>query len=197
MRFTPTGLPGAWLIEPERHADPRGWFTRTWCRREFESHGIPGDFPQGNLSYNRQRGTLRGMHFQLPPGREGKLVRCGTGEVYDVIVDLRAGSPTYLRHYGVVLSAANGASLFVPAGFAHGFETLADHSEVVYAMTDYYDAAASSGARFDDPAFGIRWPIPEPVVISDRDRDYPDFPAAGFTAFAGFWNGGPAPTATG
>jgi dTDP-4-dehydrorhamnose 3,5-epimerase len=183
MRFTETGLDGAWLIEAERHEDERGWFTRTWCRRELAAHGVPADFPQGNLSYNRRRGTLRGLHFQLPPSREGKLVRCGAGEVYDVIVDLRARSLTFLRHYGVVLSAANGASLFVPAGFAHGFETLADHSEVVYAMTDYYDAAASSGARWDDPAFGIRWPIAAPAVISARDRGYPDFDAAAFTAF--------------
>lgn len=186
MRFVETPLPGAWRVEPERHADERGWFTRTWCRREFEAHGLPGDFPQGNLSYNRLRGTLRGMHFQLPPSREGKLVRCGAGEIFDVIVDLRCDSPAYLRHYGVVLSAANGASLYVPAGFAHGFVTLADHSEVVYAMTDYYDAGASSGARWNDPAFGIEWPVASPAVISARDGAYPDFRPADFTAFRGY-----------
>jgi dTDP-4-dehydrorhamnose 3,5-epimerase len=186
MRFSPTGIPGAWLIEPERHADERGWFARTWCRREFAAHGIPADFPQGNLSSNRRRGTLRGLHFQLPPSMEGKLVRCAVGEIYDVIVDLRCESPAWLRHYGVVLSRANGAGLYIPPGCAHGFQTLADDSEVAYAMTDYHDAASSAGVRWNDPAFGIRWPLPEPAVMSDRDRDYPDFAPAAFHAFKGY-----------
>jgi dTDP-4-dehydrorhamnose 3,5-epimerase len=186
MRFVATGLAGAWRIEPDRREDERGWFMRTWCRREFGEHGIPGDFPQGNLSFNRRRGTLRGLHFQLSPSRESKLVRCSRGEIFDCIVDLRSDSATYLRHYAVVLSAATGDSLYVPAGFAHGFQTLSDDAEVAYAMTDYFDPALSAGARWNDPAFAIQWPIPSPTVMSDRDRHYPDFDPAGFTAFRGY-----------
>lgn len=186
MHFLQTGLAGAWLIEPERRADERGFFARTWCRREFAAHGIPADYPQGNLSVNRHKGTMRGLHFQLPPSREGKLVRCSQGEIFDAIVDLRCESATFLRHYSVVLSAANGSSLYVPPGFAHGFETLTDDTEVVYAMGDYYDAELSAGVRWNDPAFGIRWPMPEPAVISDRDRRYADFPSQTFTAFCGY-----------
>lgn len=186
MRFTQTGLAGAWLVEPERREDERGFFMRTWCRREFAAHGIPTDFPQGNLSFNRHRGTLRGLHFQLPPSREGKLVRCSRGEILDVIVDLRCDSATYLAHFAVVLSEANGSSLYVPAGFAHGFETLTDEAEVVYAMSDYYDAELSAGVRWDDPSFGIDWPIATPSVMSDRDRAYPDFDPKAFTAFRGY-----------
>lgn len=186
MRFVATGLPGASLIEPDRREDERGYFMRTWCRREFAAHGIAADFPQGNLSLSRRRGTLRGLHFQLPPSREGKLVRCSRGEIYDVIVDLRCDSPAFLRHFGVVLSEANGSSLYVPPGFAHGFQTLTDDAEVAYAMGDYYDAALSSGARWDDPAFGIDWPIAAPTVMSERDRAYPDFAPGTFTAFRGY-----------
>lgn len=186
MRFVETGLAGAWIIEPERLTDERGYFMRTWCRKELAAHGVTGDFPQGNLSFNRQRGTLRGMHFQRPPSREGKLVRCARGEIHDVIVDLRRDSATYLRHCGVLLSGANGRSLYVPAGFAHGFQTLGDDTEVVYAMGDYYDAALSTGVRWNDPAFGIEWPIATPTVISERDAAYPDFDAASVDAFRGY-----------
>ncbi len=186
MRFVETGLGGAWLIEAERHEDERGHFARLWCRREFEAHGIRTDFVQGNASTNRRRGTLRGLHFQLPPSREAKLVRCARGELFDVIVDLRRDSATFLRHYGVILSPANGQSLYVPPGFAHGFETLADDTEVVYAMGDFYDASLSAGVRWNDPAFGIRWPIAEPAAMTDRDRNYPDFRPDAFTAFRGY-----------
>jgi dTDP-4-dehydrorhamnose 3,5-epimerase len=186
MRFLECGLPGAWVIELDRIADERGWFARTWCRREFAEHGIGADFPQGNVSFNARRGTLRGLHFQLPPSREAKLVRCTHGEIYDVIVDLRCDSPAFLQHFAVILSAANGLSIYVPAGFAHGFETLSDDSAVVYAMTDYYDASLAGGVRWNDPALGIRWPIPEPTVISQRDRCLPDFDARGFSAFRGY-----------
>lgn len=186
MRFLDTGLPGAWIIEPERLSDERGWFMRTWCRHEFAARGIAADFPQGNLSFNSRRGTLRGLHFQLPPSREGKLVRCSQGEIYDVIVDLRCDSPAFLQHRGVILSRANGMSLYVPPGFAHGFQTLSDDAEVAYAMSDYYDASLSGGLRWNDPAFAIRWPIAEPAVISARDRGYADFEAGTFTAFRGY-----------
>ena len=183
MRFESTAIPGAWLVHQERMADERGWFARTWCRDEFAAHGIPADFPQGNVSYNRARGTLRGMHFQRSPSREGKLVRCGSGQVFDVIVDLRPRSPAFLGHVGVVLSSANGVSLFVPPGCAHGFVTLADDSEVVYAMTDVYQPGIASGIRWDDPRLSIQWPL-SPVVMSQRDRDYPDLDPADFAMFA-------------
>jgi dTDP-4-dehydrorhamnose 3,5-epimerase len=186
MRFIATGLDGAWIIEQERLGDERGWFTRTWCRREFGEHGITTDFPQGNLSFNERKGTLRGLHFQRPPSREGKLVRCSRGEIYDVIVDLRCDSATFLQHRGVILSGANGRSLYVPPGLAHGFETLTDDAEVVYAMTDYYDASLSDGVRWNDPAFRIEWPIAGPAVMSDRDRSYPDLDAGTFTTFRGY-----------
>lgn len=186
MVFLETGLGGAWLIESERREDERGFFARTWCRREFDARGIRADFVQGNLSFNRHRGTLRGLHLQLPPSREGKLVRCSRGELFDVIVDLRCESATFRRNYGVILSQGSGRSLYVPPGFAHGFQTLADDTEVTYEMGDFYDADLSSGVRWNDPAFDIRWPIAEPVVMSERDRSYPDFSSASFSAFRGY-----------
>lgn len=186
MRFIETGLGGAWLVEPERLEDERGYFARIWCRREFEARGIPANFVQGNVSLSRRRGTLRGLHFQLPPSRESKLVRCSRGELFDVIVDLRCDSPTFQRHYGVLLSQANGRLLYVPPGFAHGFQTLADDTEVVYEMGDFYDARLSSGVRWNDPAFAIPWPEPEPAVMTERDRDYPDFSPATFSTFRGY-----------
>jgi len=186
MRFVATELPGAWILEQERLTDERGFFARTWCRREFAAHGIETDFPQGNVSFNRRRGTLRGLHFQVPPSREAKLVRCTNGEIHDVIVDLRCDSPTFMRHIAVLLSADNALSLYVPAGFAHGFVTLSDDAEVTYAMSDYYDAALSAGVCWDDPAFGIAWPIEQPAALSERDRTWPAFEPAAFTAFRGY-----------
>jgi dTDP-4-dehydrorhamnose 3,5-epimerase len=186
MEFVQTGLAGAFLLKPARLQDDRGWFARTWCQKDFAAHGIEVTFVQGNVSRNRVRGTLRGLHFQLPPSRESKLVRCSQGEIWDVIVDLRAGSATYLRHYAATLSAENGHSLFIPAGFGHGFQTLCDDAEVVYAMGDYYDPALSAGARWDDAAFGIGWPLGRPTVMSNRDRGYADFPAQTFDAFRGY-----------
>lgn len=186
MRFLETGLRDAWLVDHGRIEDERGFFARTWCRREFGAHGIEIDFVQGNLSLNRQRGTLRGLHFQLPPSRESKLVRCNRGELFDVIVDLRCDSPTFRSHFGVILSESACRSLYVPPGFAHGFQTLADATEVVYEMGDFYRPDLSSGVRWNDPAFAIHWPIAEPTVMSDRDRGYPDFSPAGFTAFRGY-----------
>jgi dTDP-4-dehydrorhamnose 3,5-epimerase len=186
IHFIETGLGGAWLIEHERREDERGFFARTWCREEFENHGIQANFAQGNFSFNRRRGTLRGLHFQLPPSREGKLVRCSRGELFDVIVDLRCDSPTFNSHYAVILSATAWRSLYVPPGFAHGFQTLADNTEVVYEMGDFYRADLASGARWNDPAFGIRWPIGEPSVMTERDRNYPDFSPGTFTAFRGY-----------
>jgi dTDP-4-dehydrorhamnose 3,5-epimerase len=183
MRFHPTILPGVQLVEATRAADERGWFARTWCEDEFAAHGIPVKAVQGSISWNRRRGTLRGLHFQLPPSREGKLVRCGRGAIFDVAVDLRSSSPTYLRHFGITLSAAEPVALYIPPGLAHGFMTLEDDTEVHYLMTDRYQAGLGAGVRWNDPAFGIRWPLPGPTVINDRDGSYPDFDPDGFDAF--------------
>jgi dTDP-4-dehydrorhamnose 3,5-epimerase len=162
------------MIEPERFEDGRGFFARTWCREEFAAQGLNADLVQCNISFNIQRGTLRGMHYQKPPHAEAKLVRCTQGALYDVVVDLRRDSATYLQWFGTALSAENRNALYVPEGCAHGFVTLEDHTEVLYQMSASYDTASAAGVRWDDPAFSIAWPI-APTVMSDRDRNYPDF----------------------
>lgn len=177
MRFEPTRLAGAWLLHPERFEDDRGHFARTYCREEFVTHGLDPDYPQANVSFNRRRGTLRGMHLQLPPHEEGKLVRCSRGAIWDVIVDLRPGSATERQWIAAELSAQNGIQLFVPKGFAHGFLTLRDDTEVSYLMSTSYQPDAAHGYSYDDPAFGIDWPE-EVVVISDKDRELPPYDAA-------------------
>jgi len=174
MRFTPLALDGAWVIELERHEDERGSFARTFCEAEFAAHGLPTRFPQSNLSSNRTAGTLRGMHFNTRAHWEAKLVRCSRGAIYDVIVDLRATSPSRGRWTGVELTATNGTALYVPEGFAHGFITLADETDVLYDMGQSYVPDAARGARWDDPTFAITWPR-SPAVISDRDATYPDY----------------------
>lgn len=161
------------MVHLERHVDDRGSFARAFCEREFAEHGLPTRFPQCNLSSNRARGTLRGMHFNVAPFGEAKLVRCVRGAVHDVIVDLRAGSPTRLQWFGVDLTADGGEALFVPSGFAHGFITLEDLTDVYYHMSDFFRPDAARGFRWDDPAVGIDWPL-QPVVISERDANYPD-----------------------
>ena len=174
MRFTPAPLDGAWIIDLERREDPRGWFARTFCRREFEAHGLEPVIAQANISWNARKGTLRGMHYQVPPAAETKLVRCTRGALWDVIVDLRPDSPTFLRHFGVELTAENGRQLYVPELFAHGFLTLADDTEVAYQVGEFYTPGAERGIRHDDPALGIEWP--EPVaVISEKDAAWPAF----------------------
>lgn len=162
------------MIQLEQHGDERGFFARSWCRREFEEHGLDPRLVQCNLSFNRSKGTLRGMHYQQAPFGEAKLVRCVRGALHDVIIDLRPHSPTYKQHFGVELSAENRSALYVPEGFAHGFLTLEDDTEVFYQMSQFYSAEHSRGLRWDDPAFGIWWPT-EVRVISERDRTYPDF----------------------
>ncbi len=174
MIFRETALAGAFLIEPERLADERGFFARTWCARELAEHGLDPRLAQASVSFNRELGTLRGLHYQAAPHEEAKLVRCTRGEIWDVIVDLRPGSPTFKRSFGEALSAENRLMLYVPAGFAHGFLTLAPASEVLYLISEFFEPEAARGVRWNDPAFGIRWPS-EPRVISDRDRAYPDF----------------------
>lgn len=174
MIFSETGLFGAFLIEPELLADERGFFARVWCRREFADNALATEFVQSSISFSRARGTLRGMHFQRAPHEEDKLIRCTRGGIHDVIVDLRPDSPTFLRHAEATLTADNRMMLYVPKGFAHGFLTLEDSTEVAYSMSEYHQPEYAGGVRWDDPALGIEWPI-EVRVISERDRAYPDF----------------------
>jgi dTDP-4-dehydrorhamnose 3,5-epimerase len=172
--FTPTPIPGAVVIAPELLADERGFFARTFCAREFAARGLVACVEQCNISFNRHRGTVRGLHFQQPPHGEVKLVRCTAGRVYDVIVDLRPQSPTFRRHFGVELDARRRTSLYVPEGVAHGFQTLEDDTELFYQMSAPFHAGAAAGVRWNDPAFAIAWPL-SVSVISARDQSYPDF----------------------
>lgn len=174
MIFTPTPIGGVFVIEPEKRVDGRGCFARVWCAREFAAHGIDVPFVQSNISYNRHRGTLRGMHFDKPPFAEVKLVRCTRGALFDVAIDLRRHSPTYGQHLGVTLTPEAANMLFIPEGLAHGFLTLDDDTEVCYLMAPFYAGRPTLGVRWNDPAFGIEWPIPV-AVISERDATYPDF----------------------
>jgi len=173
VKFLTTELDGLVLIELERLEDERGFFARTFCVREFEEQGLKPEVAQCSVSHNKVRGTLRGMHFQADPHAECRLVRCTAGAIYDVAVDLRRGSKTFLKWVAVELSAENCRSLYVPEGFAHGFQTLVDGSEVHYQMSVPYHAPSARGVRWDDPLLAIDWPL-EPTVISARDRQYPD-----------------------
>jgi dTDP-4-dehydrorhamnose 3,5-epimerase len=174
MRFKTTPLADACIIDIEKHVDQRGFFARTWCRNEFTAHGLSTDQAQFSISFNWRKGTLRGMHFQIPPNEETKIVRCTSGAIYDVIVDLRRSSSSYLQHFGIELNAENRTMLYVPRGFAHGFITLEDNTEVSYLISEFYAPGTARGVRWDDPVFGIVWPI-EPVVMSEADRTLPDF----------------------
>ena len=174
MIFTPTRLAGAYIVDLELRNDARGFFARSFCQREFAERGLCESYPQCNISYNRQRGTLRGMHYNRTPYEEAKLVRCQTGAIYDVIVDLRPGSKTLGQWLGVELNSQNRRMLYIPKGFAHGFLTLTDDSEIFYQMSEFYVPDAGLGIRYDDPGIGIQWPE-EPELISDRDRNYPDW----------------------
>jgi dTDP-4-dehydrorhamnose 3,5-epimerase len=174
MIFTPTKLQGAFILEVKKIEDERGFFGRSWCRRELEEHGLNANVVQANVSYNKVKGTLRGMHFQKAPHQETKLVRCTRGAIYDVIIDLRPNSPTYKQWIGVELTEDNYRMLFVPEDFAHGFITLQDNTEVTYQVTQYYTPGAEGGIRWNDPAFNIQWPI-EPTVVSGKDQAHPDF----------------------
>lgn len=179
MQITETQLPGAFLVRLEPHTDERGFFARAFCEREFETHGLPVRFPQANLSRNRVAGTLRGMHYAAFPHREAKLVRAVQGAIFDVIVDLRKGSPSWGKWLGVKLAAETGDALFVPEGMAHGFVTLRDETDVFYQMGSFYEAGASRGFRYNDPKFAIAWPV-EPTLVSARDAGYPDFDERAF-----------------
>ena len=174
MIFRETGIEGVWVVEPERHADERGFFARTWDGDELAERGLNGNLSQCSISFNHRRGTLRGMHYQEAPHEEAKLVRCTAGAIFDVAVDLRPDSPTFTRWVGHELAAENRLALYVPEGCAHGFITLADGAEVAYQISERYAPEAARGVRWDDPTFAIDWPV-EVNVISERDRSYPDF----------------------
>jgi dTDP-4-dehydrorhamnose 3,5-epimerase len=174
MIFTETPLRGAYVIEPELLADSRGFFARTWCQHEFAQHKLNSRLVQCSTSFNKYRGTLRGMHYQTAPHEEAKLVRCTAGAIFDVIIDLRPDSPMFKQHMTAVLSEENHKMLYIPEGFAHGFLTLADNSEIFYQMSEFYSPECSRGVRWNDPAFGIQW-LFTPSIVSDRDRSYPDF----------------------
>jgi len=177
--FEETPLAGSWLIDLERIEDARGFFARAFCSDEFSGKGLDAGFVQCNVSYNRKRGTMRGMHYQRVPFEEAKLVRCTAGAIHDVIVDLRPGSATFGQHFGAALTAENRRMLFIPRGFAHGFLTLEDDSEVFYQMSSPYVPGSAAGLRFDDPALGITWPQAVEVV-SERDLEFPPFDPAQF-----------------
>ena len=172
MIFTETKLKGAFLIEPERLEDDRGFLARTFCHEEFKAHGLNPELVQCSVSFNKKKGTLRGMHYQAEPHQEAKLVRCTMGAVYDVIVDLRAESSTFTRWVAVELCAQNRRMLYIPKGFAHGFQTLADDTEVFYQISEFYHPESARGVRWDDLTIGIQWPS-KPVCVSDRDRSFP------------------------
>jgi len=174
LKFIETSLSGAFIVEPEQLKDERGFFARTFCRREFEARGLETEFIQHSISYNHKQGIVRGMHYQADPYQEVKLVRCTRGSIYDVILDLRESSPTYCQWQAVELTDDNWQALYIPEGFAHGFQTLSDHCEVLYQISQYYQPDAARGVRWDDPAFGINWPISAPI-LSDRDRSFGDF----------------------
>jgi dTDP-4-dehydrorhamnose 3,5-epimerase len=174
MIVSSTALPGVHLIDLEKFEDERGTFARVWCAREFAAHGLDTRLAQASLSANRRRGTLRGLHFQRPPYTEVKVVRCIRGSVYDVALDLRRSSPTYRQHVGVELSAGNGRALYLPEGCAHGFQTLEDDSEIFYQMSTSYEPSAGTGVRWNDPAFGISWPLPV-TAMAPKDQAWPDY----------------------
>ncbi len=174
MIIRETELKNAFIIEPERLEDERGFFARTYCKKEFENNGISVQFVQCNISFNKKKGTLRGMHYQVAPHEEAKLVRCTLGALYDVIVDLRPNSQTFKQWISVELTAENRGMIYIPEGFAHGFLTLKDNTEVFYQMSEFYEPDYVKGVRWNDPAFNIQWPI-EINMISHKDNNYPDF----------------------
>jgi dTDP-4-dehydrorhamnose 3,5-epimerase len=178
LKFEPTALAGVVKIQLEPREDERGFFARTYCVREFEAAGLDPRIVQSSISYNREKGTLRGMHYQAAPHEENKVVSCRRGAVYDVVIDIRPSSSTYRRWMALELVAEEGTALYVPKGCAHGFLTLADETVVDYDISEYFEPAAARGVRFDDPAFAIEWPS-RPVVVSERDRGYPAFDSEG------------------
>ncbi len=174
MKFTETPLKGAFIIDMEKRGDDRGWFARFFCEREYQQKNLNHLIVQANTSASRHKGTLRGMHYQLAPKAEDKIIRCLHGALFDAIIDLRQDSPTFLRHFTIHLTAENRTMLYVPKGFAHGFITLEPNTEAFYLVTEYYAPEYERGLRYNDPRFAIQWPL-EPVVISEKDKNHPDF----------------------
>jgi dTDP-4-dehydrorhamnose 3,5-epimerase len=181
MRFTQTLVSGAYVIDLEPRIDERGSFARAWCQREFEAHGLTARLAQVNVSSNVRKGTLRGMHYQVGPREEAKVVSCARGAIYDVVLDLRRDSPTYLRWDAVELTARNRRMLYIPEGCAHGFQTLAADAELLYLMSEFYSPEHACGVRYNDRAFDIRWPLAV-ASISDTDRTWPDYEEAALWA---------------
>ena len=175
MIFTPTKLKDAFIIDLDRREDTRGFFARAWCQNEFTDNGLNPRLVQCNLSFNDHRGTLRGMHYQVVPHEEVKVVRCTRGAIFDVIIDLRPDSPTYMEWLGVELTADNRKMLYVPEGFAHGYQTLEDATETFYQVSEFYTPGAEAGIRWNDPAFRIEWPDVESRLMSDKDQSWPDY----------------------
>lgn len=175
ITFTETKLLGAFIVAPEIFEDERGFFARSFSEKEFAAHGINTRMAECNLSFNKKRYTIRGLHFQSDPFAQAKLVRCTQGAIYDVIVDLRPDSPTFKQWFGEELTAKNHLMLYVPAGFAHGYQTLEDNTEMFYQVSEFYAPASCGGIRWNDPAFAIRWPAMDGVTINPRDQSYPDF----------------------
>lgn len=175
MIFTESELKGVYVIEPERFEDERGFFAPSFSEREFETRGLESRFVENNISYNRRRGTLRGLHYQTPPHGQAKLVRCTRGAVFDVAVDLRPGSPTFCKWVGTEISAENRLMMYLPGDVAHGFQTVEDDTEVFYQVSDFYHPEAYQGLRWNDPAFDINWPLADFPIILKRDSSYPDF----------------------
>jgi dTDP-4-dehydrorhamnose 3,5-epimerase len=175
MIFSETTIPGAFIIEVQTHGDERGFFGRWWCREEFRKHGLNTGVAQANIGSSAKKGTLRGLHYQRHPHAEAKLIRCVHGRLFDVIVDLRKGSNTYGRWFGTTLEQGNQRMLYAPEGMAHGYLTLADDTEIIYLVSEVYTPEAEAGIRWDDPAFAIDWPLSEGLILSEKDRQWPDF----------------------
>jgi dTDP-4-dehydrorhamnose 3,5-epimerase len=175
MKFIKTKLEGAYIIEIEKMTDERGFFARSWCEKDFAEHGLNSKLVQCNISFNQKKSTFRGMHYQAKPYEEAKLVRCTQGAIYDVIIDIRPDSPTFKQWLGIELTAVNRQMLYIPEGFAHGFQTLVDNTEVFYQMSEFYYAESARGIRWDDPQIGIKWLITDNLIISDKDQSYEMF----------------------
>ena len=174
MKFVETKLQGLLMVEFEIHEDERGFFTRSWCQKEFQARGLNSQLVQCDISFNHKRGTLRGLHYQTDPHDEVKLVRCTKGRIYDVAVDMRPSSRTFKKWFAVELAADSHLMLYIPTGFAHGFQTVEDESEIFYQMSNFYNPISARGVRWNDPAFGITWPIKNPI-LSEKDKSYEDF----------------------
>jgi len=175
MTFRETEVRGAFIMELEKFEDDRGFFAHGWSPKELAEHGLEAPLVESAISFNEKKGTLRGMHYQTSPHSQAKIVRCTMGSMYDVILDLRTGSPTFKQWVGLELSGSNRLMLYIPKGFAHGFQTLEDKTEVFYNMSDIYAPDSSRGVRWNDPAFGVLWPLPRNVIMNERDRSYADF----------------------